>query len=368
MMTKKTKQRIWAFWKSDLNKQEAEDLLERLEKERVVMREQLESQFTHDPQEQEQLSSERSQVLLKAIQAKAGIDSTPVKRMYPATWQIAAAVLLLFGVFGLLYRAQYMPVAAPLVSNTTIVPSATYFLESDAQTKRYTLRDGSTLVLSPHSTVQYDRGYGVSNRKIKLIGEGRFSVKRDTTLPFEVTANGFTTTALGTEFIVNGSSGPVTEVKLLHGKIVVRSTTNNTMQIAETFLHVGDKLSINTQTKQVAFVQAQEIVTSTRPAAPIQVVPEPVTTDLNFQKTALSEVFDTIADRFDIQIDHDARGMNRMTFTGTFRQDDSPETIISIICRINNLVYEQTTQRSYVIRSVDPVAPHIPIILDTVKN
>ncbi|MDR2282338.1 MAG: FecR family protein [Sphingobacterium sp.] len=367
MMTKKIKKRIWSFWKGNLNKQEAQDLLKSLDEQRANMQEQFERQFAQD--QQELLSPERSQALLKAVQAKAGIDNIPVKKMYPYSRHIAAAILVIFGVMGLLYRAHYASSTDAGADNTIIASTESYMLKSDADTLRYILRDGSTLVLSPYSTIQCDPDYGVRNRTITLTGEGRFKVKRDSLLPFEVTANGFTTTALGTEFIVNGSNGHLTEVKLLHGKIVVRSTASSAMQIPETFLHIGDKLSINTQTQDFALVEAHKVLPKTSVAAiSSHGIGENVSPALNFQRTALQEVFLTIADRFDIQVAIDGAHLDRMTFTGSFTEDERPEIMLAIICRINNLVYEQISERSYVIRPMDSITPQNPIILDTVKN
>ena len=49
---------------------------------------------------------------------------------------------------------------------------------------KLTLPDGTLVWLNAGSRITYSQGFGVGNRKIELIGEGYFEVKRNEEVPF----------------------------------------------------------------------------------------------------------------------------------------------------------------------------------------
>jgi len=86
------------------------------------------------------------------------------------------------------------------------------------------LSDGSKIWLNASSRLSYD----VENpRTLQLEGEGFFEVAKDTSRPFTVTTpDHITVTALGTSFNVKSYiDSPITETKLLTGKVKVTSNT-----------------------------------------------------------------------------------------------------------------------------------------------
>ena len=54
--------------------------------------------------------------------------------------------------------------------------------------------------LNAGSRITYSQGFGVGNRKIELIGEGYFEVKRNEEVPFLVKTNSLLVKVLGTKF------------------------------------------------------------------------------------------------------------------------------------------------------------------------
>ena len=65
-----------------------------------------------------------------------------------------------------------------------------------------TLPDGSKLWLNAGTQLSYDNGFGITNRRLTLVGEGFFDVKTNDRLPFEVEAGGVVVIARGTQFNV----------------------------------------------------------------------------------------------------------------------------------------------------------------------
>ena len=64
---------------------------------------------------------------------------------------------------------------------------------------KLTLPDGTLVWLNAGSRITYSQGFGVGNRKIELIGEGYFEVKRNEEVPFLVKTNSFAGKGIGNE-------------------------------------------------------------------------------------------------------------------------------------------------------------------------
>ena len=96
-------------------------------------------------------------------------------------WRYAAVIVILFSVSyfsywrgGISIKEEFSDiiVEAPLGSRTKL-----------------TLPDGTLVWLNAGSRITYSQGFGVGNRKIELIGEGYFEVKRNEEVPFLVKTN-----------------------------------------------------------------------------------------------------------------------------------------------------------------------------------
>lgn len=107
-------------------------------------------------------------------------------------WRYAAVIVVLFSVSyfsywrgGISIKEVFSDiiVEAPLGSRTKL-----------------TLPDGTLVWLNAGSRITYSQGFGVGNRKIELIGEGYFEVKRNEKVPFLVKTNSLLVKVLGTKF------------------------------------------------------------------------------------------------------------------------------------------------------------------------
>jgi transmembrane sensor len=104
--------------------------------------------------------------------------------------------------------------------------------------KRITLPDGSIIILNSNTSISYQEDYNVRDRKIYLSGDAFFKVAKDVSKPFSVISGSFSTTALGTSFYVNADSTEEFSVKLLEGKVKIKSD-----KIEETeYLDAGEEL------------------------------------------------------------------------------------------------------------------------------
>ena len=91
-----------------------------------------------------------------------------------------------------------------------------------ATTTRLTLEDGSHVLLSANSRLEYPKEFSSQgNRTVNLTGEARFEVTKDAHRPFIVTADKMQTQVLGTVFDVNAYPGNAPAVTLYQGRVKV---------------------------------------------------------------------------------------------------------------------------------------------------
>ena len=92
---------------------------------------------------------------------------------------------------------------------------------------KLSLPDGSQVWLNSNSKIIYSQGFGITDRKLRLIGEGYFKVKRNQKLPFSISSGNLLIHDLGTQFIVrNYSSDAEAEITLTEGKVSFQDLRN----------------------------------------------------------------------------------------------------------------------------------------------
>ena len=89
------------------------------------------------------------------------------------------------------------------------------------------LPDGSRVWLNSNSKIIYSQGFGITDRKLQLVGEGYFEVKKNSKLPFSIQSGNFLIHDLGTQFNVrNYSSDAEAEITLKEGKVSFQDSRN----------------------------------------------------------------------------------------------------------------------------------------------
>lgn len=86
------------------------------------------------------------------------------------------------------------------------------------------LPDGTEVYLNAMSSLSYNLDYGIDDRQVEVTGEVFFSVQKNKSLPFVVTADSLKVEALGTQFLVrNYLDEPYVQSSLIEGKVKVQS-------------------------------------------------------------------------------------------------------------------------------------------------
>lgn len=91
-----------------------------------------------------------------------------------------------------------------------------------ATTTRLTLEDGSHILLSANSRLEYPKEFSSQgSRTVNLTGEARFEVTKDVHRPFIVSTDKMQTQVLGTVFDINAYPGNAPAVTLYQGRVKV---------------------------------------------------------------------------------------------------------------------------------------------------
>lgn len=341
--------RIANFWKGVLSKKEEQRLLEDIRVNESEIQEDLQRVFGADPKEDERLSEEAYQKLLDKIYDRM---DAPVRMERPVArlrnWSIAAAMLLAvsLGLYTFVSQEERLVQHAHRTASSDTLK----LVNELPQDQQAVLSDGSTVILSSGSSLTYTKAYGISNRTLHLIGRGRFKVAHDTTRPFVVWANGYTTTALGTDFTVDTRQDDRLDIYLQSGKIVVEATPAAKLSMEKKYLLPGDNLQILTEVGEVIMSNPRKRSLPIKKAISAQrAVVEEV---MSFQDTPLLAVFDSIGRKKGVRISSNADELAGLTFTGEFKTSESITTIIGIVCQMNGLHFTETADGDIAVSKV----------------
>ena len=261
------------------------------------------------------------------------------------------------------YKQFYLPVAAAIL---LVLCSCWFFTReySVAPTKELTIQkqvemelrtntttaplsihlpDRSLVTLEPASTIQYAKGLTGKERKIILDGNGFFEVEKDASRPFTVIAGNISTTALGTSFRVSENKEGVT-VKLYTGKVVVKKTGTDKKWSEPVYLLPGTAMTYSAKQERTTIAgfipeQKQNRANSINGAnrKPVQIAGA----EMNFDNTALKEVFTQIEKQYTVQIAYDESVINKHYFTGKVLPTDSVDVLLNVICNMNGLIIKK---------------------------
>jgi transmembrane sensor len=153
--------------------------------------------------------SKEDAVLLEiktALMAEIGRDNDQQPRLIqpliPRWFKIAAFWLLVSGMALLLFDTYlYNPKIGVSPVNFSVINTAR------AERKKVVLFDGTTIWLSPSSTLEYPDQLIGNSREVKLEGEAFFNVAKDKKHPFIIHSDHMDTRVVGTSFNVQSFKG-----------------------------------------------------------------------------------------------------------------------------------------------------------------
>jgi transmembrane sensor len=207
------------------------------------------------------------------------------------------------------------------------------------------LEDGSVITLFKNSVVQYPNPFTGNVREIELNGDAFFEVAKNKQRPFIVYSGNLSTTALGTSFRITAfdEGRSSVNVKLMTGKVVVKSISEMPDWKKDHFLLQGEQLTYNAQT---ATVVVTKFLPEKKTASNISRITQNkhVVKELQFNNTALNEVINQLAALYNVKISFSDADLQGMNFTGTVNEYDDLKAILKMIGQMNELQVDQTQE------------------------
>ena len=168
------------------------------------------------------------------------------KNLYIGIASAAAILVLAF----ILWPTMYADTTGNIqVFASLEAPKEITFSETDKRmevstpagtTTSVTLSDGTNVLLSANSRLEYDKEFTSNKREVTLVGEARFSVAKDASRPFIVRTEQIQTQVLGTVFDVKAYPQTTPDVTLYEGSVEV--SLNGT---SPRLMKPGEQASVN---------------------------------------------------------------------------------------------------------------------------
>lgn len=276
---------------------------------------------------------------------------------------LAACVILAIGLgWSLLNREKPLsPMVAQTVKEKTVIPSPVLrnLVNHSGKPRRYELEDGTIVVLFEKSEMHFPEPFDGDKRHIYLQGKAEFQVAKNESKPFTVFSGDISTTALGTRFTVTAfEDSKHIFVRLFEGKVVVKSTVLGEIDKRYYFLFPGQELVYNRPketTRIWTFIKAPEAPKLASESKPQVEADDPSIPKYGnaswymFNNQPLGQVFDQLADMYNVEIQYSKKDISRMYFIGTFDKSDSLASVLKQITDLNKLKLIQESKK-FIIR------------------
>lgn len=181
------------------------------------------------------------------------------------------------------------------------------------------LPDGSSVVLSSGSRIDYDAPDGSFGRKVRLTGEGFFEVVKDPANPFFVYTPHLVTRVLGTSFLVRSfDNEPKATVTVRTGTVSVTS-----LKTGHDKGNAGEETLLLKPNEQVSLVVATDkMIRGKWLYQEDNPLPEPLQQPrYEFYLTPVADVFALLEETYGVAIRYDAEKLKHCTLTATLSDE-----------------------------------------------
>lgn len=194
-----------------------------------------------------------------------------------------------------------------------------YVCMTEGSISAFYLRDSTKVILNKNSEISYSSCYGKKERKVKLIGEAYFEVKKNAASPFVVDMNGTAVKVLGTKFMVNNrKNSDIVKAVLLEGSVRFISNEQNVL------MKPNQKLQFNRSNKNLELMD----VDSEQEVAWKDGL-------FKYRSLSLGLLMDRLEKDYDVNIVINNKQLFNpdLKFTGSFEQNVSFEKVLEVINR-----------------------------------
>ncbi|GAB3169470.1 FecR family protein [Telluribacter humicola] len=287
---------------------------------------------------EKEIREEVEDFIEKATMTTATAEDTSSMVSYGGTfgwraWAAAAMVLLALGMGWYVYTT---PNSSPLIMAETKKAGEELLetVNNSAKPLNIQLSDGTEVLLSPQSRLQYPPRYSNNHRTVHLTGEAVFSVKR-LPEPFMVYTGEMVTKVLGTRFVVRAfNKEKKFSVQVLSGKVSVYTTKPaHSPQDREV------KGLILTANQAAIYEKEARQLTKTLVANPTQVKVSPTPVDFIYDEVALPTILNELEVHYGIPIQYDKQSFYNCRITATLTNETLYEKL-DMLCKTVSASYE----------------------------
>ena len=192
-----------------------------------------------------------------------------------------------------------------------------------------TLPDGTQVKLNSGSRMSYSQGFGITDRKVKIDGEGHFIVHHDQDLPFQITTRELTVSDLGTEFSFrNYTEDEEACVELYSGKVCLE----NNVRTADRYdMNPGERMVMDKRTGKMTRTSLLTNVGEAREMS-----------HLFFENMTIASISRQLSRSYGVKINV-AKSVGSLRFYGGFdSKADSIDDVMKILSETGQLHYRKS--------------------------
>jgi transmembrane sensor len=270
------------------------------------------------------------------IHASAGLASSAAVIPLWRQWYSRAAVVIFCLALGWLVLDPDRSQVEGITTAAT-QPQFVKHVNNAESPQTVVLSDGTSIILQPHTVLEYPKTFAPDVREVSLTGEGFFEVKHDSGRPFLVRSGEIITRVLGTSFTVrNIDSEKDLMVKVKTGKVSVFMASEKSRHAEAVKKNVGGVVLMPNQ--QVVFEKAAMKMTKSLVENPSVLIP-PTRQNFEFADAPISEVFQSIEEAYGVEIVFDEEAMSSCYLNASL--DDAPlYDKLKLICKGISASYE----------------------------
>lgn len=199
------------------------------------------------------------------------------------------------------------------------------------------LSDGSSIIMQPHTTLEYPEVFAPDLREVRLTGQAFFEVTRDPQRPFLVHSGEIITRVLGTSFTVRNlenEDNVVVQVKTGKVSVFMAGERGDHSKSADKIVD-GVVLMPN---QQVVYEKDPMKMTKSLVENPAVLMP-PARQNFEFADAPISEVFEAIEEAYGVEIVFDEQALATCYLNASL-DDVALYDKLKLICRGINASYE----------------------------
>ena len=262
------------------------------------------------------------------------ISRRSVRRLY---FKLAAAcVLLVAGFFS--YRTFVLGGEVISGVKNEVLENMRRIQNSGSGSMRFTLSDGSKVVLEPGATLYYPVRFEPHERNVFLKGNVFFEIAHDSSRPFFVHANNIVTKVLGTSFTIRENAKTESiEVAVMTGVVEVRKAEDPQESTME-----GDKV-ILTQNKKVTFFKEEEKLVTGLVETPTLIktkTEQPHRFDFNYAEKSLPEIVSVLENAYGVRIVIANEKLRNCIINADLSQEKTLFSQLEILCESISAEYQ----------------------------